>query len=283
MATQDLGKLGPSQGKPVGVTWRWWYHLPYLALWMILGLALIVPKANRHRQAWLILIPFFLVLALWQMPVRLISMPSSSAGFFGVLAMSLAMAWTVVWLLGHRLARGGRPASFFLTLILMLAIGLWAHVGDYGFELDSVMLQSAIFFGIFALALLIAMGLARRCCRRQYRPGLFMVWLVLWMLLVPVALMTLVAGIMVITVSRQFNPVMLLGVLFAAAFTSGFLAAGLYLFNLPFMILAFKSSFYRERLQTVFGLQPVAKEAPGVSPFAVGPPEEADDAMVQST
>ncbi len=211
-------------------------------------------------------------------------MPSSSAVFFGFFATSLAMAWTLVWLVGHRLARGHQPASFWLTLLLMLAIGAWAYVGDYGFALDSGVLQSTIFFGICAVALLVAMRLARRCCRRQYRPGRFMAWLFLWMFAVPLALMVLfgVVMVMVMTVGRQLDPLSMVMIPVAAAVSSGFVAVILYLFNLPFMILAFKSPFYRDRLQTVFGLRPVTEEAPGVCPFRVGPAEEPDDAEVQS-
>ena len=44
-----------------------------------------MPKANRDRQTWLILIPLGVVLLAWRMPTRLLSMPdgiTETPGFF---------------------------------------------------------------------------------------------------------------------------------------------------------------------------------------------------------
>jgi hypothetical protein len=219
------------------------------------------------------------------MPARLLSMPASATNLLGFLATSLAIAWTLVWLLGDRVARGNRLASFVLSLVLMLMTGVWAHMGDYGFVLDPRALQSAIgsgiCFGACALTLLLAMGLARLSCRKQYRPGRFMAWLALWMFVVPAALMLPFAVLMMVAIAA-FDPDGMLMVPVMMGTASGFLAVTLYLLNLPFMILAFKSPFYRERLQTVFGLRPVTEEAPGVCPFRAGPAGEPDDVEVQS-
>ncbi len=261
VATQDLGGLGPNQSEPVSCTWRWWYHLPRLSLWVIVGLALFLPRGNRTWHAWLILIPVLLVLMLWRMPLRLVSAPASNAVSFGAFVASLTVAWTVVWLLGHRLARRRRMTGFFTVWGVMLALGVWAYTGEYGFALNSEMLQWALLFGGCALTLLAAMGMARLCCRRQYRPGRFMAWLFLWMVVASGAVMLLFVGVVMITVFHEFNPFMLVTVFVSAAFMSVFLAFGLYLFNLPFMILAFKNPFYRKRLRVAFGLRHVTKTA----------------------
>jgi hypothetical protein len=265
VATQDLRGLGANRSEPVSCTWQWWYHLPRLSLWVIVGLALVLPRANRTWQAWLILIPVLLVLMLWRMPLRLVSAPASSAASFGAFVVSLTVAWTVVWLLGHRLARRRRMAGFFLALGVMLALGIWAYMGEYGFALDMEMLRWALLFGGCALTLLTATGLARLSCRRKYVPGRFMAWLFLWMLVVSGAVMLLFVllfvGIMIVTDFREFDPFLLVTVFVSVAFMSVFLAFGLYLFNLPFMILAFKNPFYRGRLRLVFGLRRGTKAA----------------------
>ena len=98
--SQDLGQLGPRDGPPVVFHWRWWYHVPSLPLWAILLLLLVVPKANRHRQAWLILIPLGLVLLVWRMPATLFSLPDGATETMGFFVVSLVMAWTMVWLSG---------------------------------------------------------------------------------------------------------------------------------------------------------------------------------------
>ena len=243
---------------------------------MIVALALVIPKANRVWQAWLILIPMLLVLALWQMPVRLVSMPSSSAGFFGLIATSLAVAWTVIWLLGHRLMRGHWMAGFLSALSAMLAIGAWAYMGDYGFALNSEMLTSMIAFGTCALALLVAMGLARLCSRRLYRPGRFMAWLFLWMLLAPATVVFPFVVCTVIAVSRAFDPSMLVMMVVSMAVMSGFLGVSLYLLNLPFMILAFKSPFYQERFQAGLALRRASEGSSGDCPFHMDPAGSSD-------
>ena len=55
--------FGPRDGPPVVFHWRWWYHVPTLPLWAI-AVVLVGLKANRHRQAWLILVPLGLVFRL---------------------------------------------------------------------------------------------------------------------------------------------------------------------------------------------------------------------------
>ena len=62
VASQDIGPLGAKDGSPVTFPWRWYYSVPTLPLWALIVLLLVVPKANRHRQAWLILIPLGVVL-----------------------------------------------------------------------------------------------------------------------------------------------------------------------------------------------------------------------------
>jgi len=262
-----VGNVGPGKAPPVFCEWRWYYHLPSLSLWGLVALALVVPKENRKPQAWLILIPLFLVMALWQMPVRLLSLPPSAANPLGFMVNSVAMAWTVVWLLGHRLGSRHRVAAFFWMLGVMLVIGLWAYVGEYGTRLTSEMLM-LIPYGVCALGLLSSMALARLFCRKTDRPGPFMGWLFLWMGLVSTAGMLLFAVVMTIA---AFNIFMLLMVLISAAIAGLFLTVILYLGNLPFMLLAFKNPFYRERFQCTFGLEPKSGQSPFAAPVPATP------------
>jgi hypothetical protein len=75
----------------------------------------------------------------------------------------------------------------------------------------------------------------------------------------------------VIMTIAAFNIFMLLMVLFSAAIMALFLTVILYLGNLPFMLLAFKSPFYRERFQCTFGLQPKRGQNPFAAPVPVTP------------
>ena len=83
-------------------------------------------RANRHRQAWSIFIPLVSVLFVWRMPLMLLGVPDGSTENVSFLVVSAAMAWTMVWLLGHWLKSSYRSVTFFLMLGLMIAIGLLA-------------------------------------------------------------------------------------------------------------------------------------------------------------
>lgn len=245
--------MGTAQSQPVSLQWRWYYGLPELAPWGLIGLLLILPKANRNWQAWLILIPLGLVMIVWEMPMRLLSMPSAGMEIVGVFIKSLAMALTAVWLLGNRLSDRHPISAIVLTLAIMAAVGGLAYVGTFGLALTVDLVRLAVAYGICVTTLLLGMTLSPLSCRRLYAPKLFMFWLALWtgvglvgsMLILAVVLMAVEPG----------NPsIFQMFVVFVAVYS---LAVGtiLYLINLPFMILAFKSPFYRQRFQNVFRLK----------------------------
>ncbi len=249
VAYQGIGQLGDEESKPAFVQWQWAYYLPSLLIWLIVGLLLVVPKANRNRQAWLILIPPVLVITLWPMPFRLMPMPAEFALSFGLVFVSLAKAWTVVWLIGHWLARLHPLFSFLLTLAVMPAVGALCFLGEYGAIATDELLRWSIAFGILPFVLLAAMALSRFHCRKRYGPRRFMVWLLLWTV---VPLVVLIGGTSLPSLDAEL--IVLLWVFLRGMIMALFLAGMLYLVNLPFMILAFKSPFYRERFLAAFRL-----------------------------
>ena len=227
--------------------WRWYYHVPALPLWALIVLLLVVPKANRHRQAWLILIPLVLVLVVWRMPARLLSMSDGSAETLGFFVVSGALAWTVVWLLAHRLATRSRIVTFFLIAGVMLAIGLLSYYCH--FEDGDGFLPLSIIFGACVAIFLLAMMITGSFCRKKYSPRRFLAWLIVWNGVVTFTLMMSYGALMMIVEAelRHIGEFMLVAVLVTL-----FLASILYLINLPFLILAFKSPFYRERFESMF-------------------------------
>ena len=66
VASQDIGSLGPKDGSPTIFHWRWYYNFPLLPCWAILLVLLLAPKANRNRQAYLILIPMGIAILFWR-------------------------------------------------------------------------------------------------------------------------------------------------------------------------------------------------------------------------
>ncbi len=260
MASQDLGQLGPKDGSPVLFHWRWYYHEPALPLWALIVLLLLVPKANRHRQAWLILIPLVLVLVVWRMPTRLLSMSDGSTETLGFFVVSGALAWTMVWLLGHRLASRSRIVTFFLTAGVMLAIGLLSYYCQ--FEDSNDFLPLAIIFSVCVAILLLAMMITSSFCRKKYSPRRFLAWLIVWNGVVTFTLMMSYGALMMLVQPRLRD---LLAFMLVAVPVTLLLAGILYLVNLPFLILAFKSPFYRERFESMFLVKKTGAELPSGS------------------
>jgi hypothetical protein len=238
--------------------WHWYYHTPALPLWAIILLLLVVPKANRHRQAWLILIPLGLVLIVWRMPATLLSMPGDAAEILGFFVVSTAMAWSTVWLLGHWLASRYRFITFLLSLATMLAVGLlsyYSHFAD-GDNLVSLLTSYGLGVGI----LLLAMGHTAYLCRKNYSPQRFLgrligsnVLVAMGLLLAFLVISTLV--MMVINPRPQLDASDLMIPAIMTIVGSVFLAGILYLLNLPFLILAFKNPFYGTRFETLFRIE----------------------------
>jgi hypothetical protein len=89
VATQELGSLGRAEGTPVLLEWQWYYNVPGLPVWIVLLLVVVVPRHNRHWQAWLILVLPLLAAAFSLLIETLI--PESDV--FGQFVTALAIAW----------------------------------------------------------------------------------------------------------------------------------------------------------------------------------------------
>ena len=222
-----------------------------LPLWALVFLLLVLPKANRCAQAWLIVIPLGLILLVWRMPFALLGVSDGSVETFGVAIASVTMAWSVVWLVGHRLAVRSRIATFFLLLAAMLAVGVYSHYCY--FQSADDMPWVLIWCGVSAIILLLAMILTGAMCRRKgYSPPVFCLWLILWMEIVANAavLCVIVIDMMVNQYSEALVEIAA-EMFLPATIMGGFL----YLLNLPFLILAFKSPFYQQRFEDIFHLK----------------------------
>ena len=252
VASQDLGQLGPHEGSPVAFHWRWWYHVPTLPLWAIVLLLLVVPKANRHRQAWLILVPLALVLLVPRMLATLFAMPDEAAELLGYSLASFAMAWSAVWLVGHRLATGSRTITFLLIVAAMSAIGAFSEFCRSGNAAG--LLSSSIGFGLVAAILSLGMMLAGYSCRKKYSPRRYRVWLLVWTVASMMGSMTCFSTIMLLIVFREqfahVAPTLLFLIPISAIY-----GVVLYLVNLPFLELAFRSSFYADRFERIFHIE----------------------------
>ena len=178
------------------------------------------------------------------------------------LVVTLATGWAIVWLMAQRLSTRSWFFTCLLVFFVMLAVGLLSYAcsfgGTFGDSGYSLLLGLGVYYALITVSLLLPMAIAGRCCGKAYAPGRFMAWLFLCMLLAPSVGMTILVGGLVIFTGDMH---MLLAVP-VAALMGGVWGVMLYLLNLPFMLLAFRNGFYRQRFCRVFGLV-----EPG-SPFA---------------
>ena len=123
VASQDIGDLGTRESSSAVVHWRWYYHFPSLGLWAVLVALLVLVKANRRGQAWLILLPVLVVALGGSMLARLLSLPPEDAELFGGVLVALAASWAAIWLLAPWLAGRSVAAALLLAMATMLSRG----------------------------------------------------------------------------------------------------------------------------------------------------------------
>jgi hypothetical protein len=234
------------EGSPTPFHWRWYYHLPTLPLWGLILVLLVVPKANRNRQAWLILIPLVLVLLVCRMPARLLSMPDEVTEVFGFIITSLAMAWSMVWLLGHRVAFGNRCATAVAILVVMAPVGplSWYSQSDHSGTAIGVI----IWYEVSVLIFVAGMIFAARRCRNRFSAGRFYAWSFVGHYGATIACLVAM-GILVTNLGPN-----LWDWLEQIAMATVVIGTVVVLINLPFLILAIKSPFYRQRFEKMFGV-----------------------------
>ena len=115
--------MGTCISDPAVVDWHWYYPALPMSPWALIALLLVVPKANRNRQAWLILIPAVVVLILWRTTALLLDMGFESQQQMGCLVMAGTVGWTAVWLLGHWLGSRFKTLTFLSIVAVMAAVG----------------------------------------------------------------------------------------------------------------------------------------------------------------
>lgn len=251
-ASHYLEKFGVRTSQPVVVDWRWYYHLPSLAFWALVMVPLVLVKDNRRRTAWAILIPLLAILVAFRMFATLVAMPPDPAETIGSFVATLITAWAMVWLLEPWLS-GRRPRVFFFSaLAVMLGTGLLSYAGHYGLARSDSTPPLLICYTTAAVGLLLSMTLSSRCCRKVYSPGRFMTWLLLWAVLLVIVGLVVFAAYM--SAGERFVGE-LISSLPSVLLAGGIAGFVLYLLNLPFMLLAFRSDFYRQRFCRMWRLK----------------------------
>jgi len=257
------GDFGAVMAQPVEATtyhWKWYYSVPGFALWLVLILALVLPKANRDLRALLILASLVLVNLAWLSVERITGMSSSSATQFGTVLQSMAVGTAVLWLVaGYFTGFRGliRCLLAFGTVVLVAACGILS----YSARLSNETALFMVFFVFLTAIFVTALAVTRAVCRRRCGPRRFMLWLALWTLVtgMPGTVGFVISGHMIL--SSDLSMIRLSEFLLAIFLVGPILSLGLYLLNPPFMVLGFANPFFRERLEGCLRLKPAAATA----------------------
>ncbi|OHB54496.1 MAG: hypothetical protein A2173_05750 [Planctomycetes bacterium RBG_13_44_8b] len=256
----DIGDLGTKEGSEVVYNWKWYYNVPALALWVLLILAIVFVKANRRPQALLILVPLLVVSLLWSIFKRLTSMSSSGAETFDMLFYSLAVGIAVLWLLGHKVGNRNRLVTLLLAFTVMAVVSLIGVISYSGMQISQQSGAVLIFLTFMILSMLLGFVLTCWKCRKSFSALRFMLYFALWIVVACVFIVVGFYSIMLI-IGRASVPIKI--ILLWVPLWSAILGVVLYVVIFPYMILAFHSSFFRERLFACLNLKPVTIAAEG--------------------
>lgn len=240
--------------------WKWYYSAPGFAIWIMLILALALPRANHDRSVLLILVPVAIVSLLWSAFSRLAGMSSASVLQFGVVVHSMVVGTGALWLIGGYFKGFPGVVRFLLsfgTVVLVAASGILSYSAEFSNETALFL----VFFIFLTGTWLTAIVLTRVICRRSHGSTRLMLWLALWTILLSMitTLAFRIAGEFVMSSSPSMPRTSeLLSMIFIVG---PILGLGLYVLNLPFMILGFVNPFFRERLRDCLRLQPAAAPA----------------------
>lgn len=258
-ASRDLGDAGPLEGTPVTYHWSLWWNLAVLAPWLILLLLLLRPK-NANVRAWMILIPV-LILAGPLLLLELLVTLSEVSQLLPLLtyletARLFVLGLAALWLLSDTLGGLSRPRAFFAALGILGVMGLVGALSVGGFSLDASLAGALGMYAVGAAAILVGTPLAGFCCRKNYSPTTFTLWLLLWAPGTVAAVVSCLILIMAVSMFMSIGEVMLLlGMIFASVVCAGVTAVLIAGILAPFMILTFWNRLYRERFYAIFRLQ----------------------------
>lgn len=265
MPSAQMGPDVPQTVEATTYNWKWHYSAPGFAIWIVLILAIALPRANHDRRVLLILVPVATVILLCSALSRIAGMSSASVVQFGVVVHSMALGTAALWLIAEYLKGFAGAVRFLLsfgTVVLVAASGILSYSAEFSNETALLL----IFFIFLAGTWLTAIVLTRAICRKRHGPTHLMLWLALWTILASM-ITTLAFRIAGEFVMSSGPSVPRTSELLSMIFIVGpILGLGLYVLNLPFMILGFVNPFFRERLRNCLRLQPAA--APAMRPDA---------------
>ncbi len=250
----DIGELGPEEGTAVVYHWKWYYSVPALLLWAVLVLAIVLVKANRNPHALLILVPLLIVNLLWFGFLKLFHFASVTRVQFDSLFASYTVGITVLWLLAHKLGNRNRFVTFLLALVVMTVVSLVGAI-SYNMSFSDETTQVSFLLVVLAFTMLFGFVLAAWRCRKRYSGLRFMLCLGVWTIAVGIVSLLSFFVIAVVIWSLAGGSLPPYSILIQVFIVGLIFGVCLYVIVFPYMILALRSSFFRERFYACLRLK----------------------------
>lgn len=235
--------------------------LPELLPWLaVLGLLLLKP--NRSAHAWSIWLPLLAVIAM-ELGLREAfdgSLPATILDALCDVGRALAFGLAGVWLAAPFLGGNSRFMVFLKILLVLAPFALLACAGRQGgSEAGGEMFAALITLGLFALTLVTALSLAGHSCRHRFHPVGLVLALLGWLAVCCTAISLPFAVFSGFAAHREAWAILGIAILVSVA--------AQFAVSLPFIILSFTHSFYRERLRQLLRLErPDAPPVPAPTP-----------------
>jgi hypothetical protein len=243
VAVADLGGLGVKQGSPVTYDWTSPSLMPLALPWLAI-LLLLALKPNRCAQAWWIWLPLACVEVLGNAPQAAFRfLPSAVFDVFVDLIGALAFGLAAVWLLSTYLGRTRRFLTFLAILFALAGVSVSTFVVRQGWDIANFeTLQIGILLAACVFVISVALSVAGLLCRGRYRPLLFLLGLMafllaIWSVLItPFFVFALVASGGVVAMTLLIAAVLVM-------------AGVSFIILLPFLVLSFTSAFFRDGIK----------------------------------
>ncbi|MHC4395688.1 MAG: hypothetical protein ACYS1A_08535 [Planctomycetota bacterium] len=237
--------MGAKEGEAFVYHWKWYYGISGWVLWVVLVPAFVLVKANRNRCALLILIPLLILSLLWFGLKKMLPFDTSDEVMLDQVVYWLIAGVAMLFLLGHKVGNHNQVVTFLLALVVMSIPCVIGVVSYGGFEFSQEMAASVIMFAVLTLTMLVGFILAGWQCRKCYSSSRFMLWLAVWIWVASVVFVLSYIGFLLTAVS--YFALSLSKLVIIILMSSLVISVCSYVLLLPFMILAFRSSFFRER------------------------------------
>jgi hypothetical protein len=271
VATRELGDLGTSESEPVVIQWRWYYHLPSMAIWIMVAGLLVLVRENRNWQAATILVPAVLLagiawplLANWvprPLFILFCFVPCDDEAEFAF--SSLIGTWTALWLMAPWLARRRVSTAIgcFVAFLLVFGVAnqLIAFCGVLSVSPSALLWLLTRVWGIWwyattATAMLLGLVFGAVACRKRLPLRRVMLWGFLGMLLATFVGVSAEACMVYVTDVIEGNDRGILFFILGPIFASLGIAVFVFLVSLPFLYLARRVPCYRDRLRDLLRL-----------------------------